>query len=571
MKKLFLIIAVLLVVPSFALAWESCQIMTPTSTTLLTLPPQPTGASSSPLYLFNKTTPFWDFNFDYPRYFQHYRSAISPNDTWETATGTITFVCNGSGYCATDISSNTGNYKQFTGSVSGDYVVHNMGCINGDLSQGYGCFATSTAQEWCFTNEDPVFTPPEPEEETFNEEPYILYYGESPYYVETEGTGTMPVIYNVCKDWDNEKVHHLLLTDSALNEPLFSDSFIELTQCSGSLQFNFSTKEFESFNIAKLKIYQNDDILVETENIYIGVVDLISTGNSMIEFITESPIYINRTGYGTTTILTFVQMLADGLEIDNEICILNEAGQKTENCVDAQEGIKYLEIEIPIPEYDTTQIINIGLYDKQTDKIILQSNSPVYLIVYASFYDQDTWTNQFSTTSAAAFLGLNSVQLACSPAEWADTSWQQTLICSGKKFVFDVVFIIEKVIKSFMGMISKGMDTTFPFSIIKKVNTLWKNSATQPLPADLNWIAPEGDLILTVPKNWTQTDENLEIVAFGDSIFKTGDNSIVNFFAKIRALSKYFLMIGLILSFIKFSEYFYWKHLSNENAIVKKE
>ncbi len=405
--------------------------------------------------------------------------------------------------------------------------------------------------------------PPEPPTPPALEDPYILYYGNHPYYASINATATLPVVYNICQDWDETKTYQLLLTETASSSPILEGSWLELDSCSGSKNIEFNTGEEEDFYIANIKIIETNTTIVETDNIYFGIVSTIDTSGNMIEFITESPLYINRTGYGTTTVLSFVQMLSEEIATDNEICLLTEKGEKSENCINAEIGIAYKEITIDIPQYDTTQIIKIGLYD-ENNNLLMTSNSPVMLVIYASFYDTDTWNNQFSSSSASSLIGLNSSQLACSIEEWQDTSWWQTLKCSGKKFVFDIMFILEKLVRAFFGTIMNGMENIFPFSIITNVNQSWTRSATKNLPPDISWIAPEGDIVFTVPANWTGQGTTTEVIAFGDSIFKTGDNSIALFFERIRALSKYLIMAGLVWSFVQFGTYFYWTHLAEE-------
>lgn len=424
---------------------------------------------------------------------------------------------------------------------------------------------TDPSSCYCFSDVKPGGTQPEPPTPPALEEPYILYYGNSPYYASINATATFPVVYNICQDWDETKTYQLLLTETASSSPIIEGASLELDQCSGSKNIEFNTGEDEDFYISNIKIreIETQTTIVETDNIYFAIVSTIETSGNMIEFITESPLYINRTGYGTTTVLTFVQMLSEEIATDNEICLITENGEKSENCINAEIGIAYKEITIDIPQYDTTQIIKLGLYD-ENDNLLMTSNSPVMLVIYASFYDPDTWNNQFSSTSASSLMGLNSSQLACSIAEWQDTSWWQTLKCSGKKFVFDIMFILEKLVRSFFGTIMNGMENIFPFSIIANVNQSWTRSATKNLPPDITWIAPEGDLIFTVPANWTGQGTTTEVIAFGDSIFKTGDNSIAIFFERIRALSKYLIMAGLVWSFVQFGTYFYWTHLAEE-------
>lgn len=405
-------------------------------------------------------------------------------------------------------------------------------------------------------------TPPEPPAPTNS---YILYYGNHPYYVSINATATFPVVYNICQEWDETKTYQLLLTETASSSPITQGAALDLTECSGSKYIEFNTGEDEDFYIANIKIreIETQTTIVETDNIYFAIVSTIETSGNMIEFITESPLNINRTGYGTTTVLSFVQMLSEEIATDNEICLITEKGEKSENCINAETGIAYREITIDIPQYDTTQIIKLGLYD-ENDNLLMTSNSPVMLVIYASFYDTDTWIDQFSSSSIPSFLGLNSAQLACSEEEWLDTSFSQTMQCAGKKFIFDVVFIIEKLIRSFYSTVVNVIKNIFPFSILTSVNESWIRAATKNLPPDITWIAPEGDLVFTVPANWTGQGTTTEVIAFGDSIFKTGDNSIAIFFERVRALSKYLIMAGLVWSFIQFGTYFYWKHLAEE-------
>lgn len=552
---------------SSAKAWETCFNEYLADDILLSPTPQHIAEESNEIYFYNKTNPQWNADGAYSQLQWKAKGASISSQDWFSADGGE-YTIGGS----LPVTNDWGNYLIYGVSESNppfsnsNYIVQQFFCCayNNCIVTSHDCFGTSAAAtDFCFSNVEPGTTPSEPPTLPALEDPYILYYGNSPYYASINATATFPVVYNICQDWDETKTYQLLLTETSSSSPITEESWLELDGCSGSKNIEFNTGEDEDFYIANIKIIETNTTIVETDNIYFGIVSTIDTSGNMIEFITESPLYINRTGYGTTTVLSFVQMLSEEIATDNEICLLTEKGEKSENCINAEVGIAYKEITIDIPQYDTTQIIKIGLYD-ENDNLLMTSNSPVMLVIYASFYDTDTWNNQFSSSSASGLLGLNSSQLACSIEEWQDTSWWQTLKCSGKKFAFDIMFILEKLVRAFFGTIMNGMENIFPFSIIANVNQSWTRSATKNLPPDITWIAPEGDLIFTVPANWTGQGTTTEVIAFGDSIFKTGDNSIAIFFQRIRALSKYLIMAGLVWSFVQFGTYFYWKHLAEE-------
>lgn len=398
---------------------------------------------------------------------------------------------------------------------------------------------------------------------------YVMYYGNDPAYGKTSERLSMPVVYNVCDDWSSTSTFQIKLKATSTDELLATANV--LNNCSGTITFNGIAAAEESSQYAYFSIEKDSTELVKSDQFLFTIYEPLINENNWINSDLSSPIYIDYTTTNTTTAKVSYRIFYDNIA-STSICLIrkDQNNSKTALCNSSAltEGLNFFNLEIPSANFETSQVISFGLFEGNT--LLLESPS-VMMNFYKPINNQNDWENQFGT-STIGFMGLNTRNIACTDDEWNSEETYLGLnftkgLCTTKKFVLDTLFIGNTVVKNFYNQAVYAITNIFPFGLIGNINNSWQESATKELPEDIKWIAPTGDLSFTVPANWTGQGTTTQVVAFGDSIFKTGDNSIIIFFQRIRALSPYFLWVGFIWQLYQFGQKFYTNHFTEDEQV----
>ncbi|MCK9330880.1 MAG: hypothetical protein M0Q94_13485, partial [Candidatus Cloacimonetes bacterium] len=456
----------------------------------------------------------------------------------------------------TDFSFNLSMRNSAGGDQSINYIVSNINSI------ARNCL--------CVSNNPPNYSEPEPEEPEPESNSYILYYGSNPNYTLINTKTNLPVVYNVCDEWEEDSEYTLILEETGTETtPAWEDYQIELTSCSGSVNFEKNAIDEEELKYVKFSIYKDEEErIAESENFLQVFYQEVLIVNEWINILEENPLYLNKDIISTTSIKYASFLSEEILTEDTEICIINkDKDSSITHCSDqAEAGISYDEIELDLPNFSTTKIIAIGLINTSNNKILLESPS-LMLIVSSQETIGNIITNQFIGTSTSDFLGLNTHNIACSVEDWEDGDKFIRFGCSIKKLGLDVLFfpavVMEKTINSFSILVKN----IFPFNIAFNIKKAWDDSAGKNTPTDLMWLLPlneNGDITLNLPPNWTK-GTTTSIVIFGDTIFKNEGTPANQMFKNIRALSTYLLWGGFLWGIYKLAIDF------DENEIKNKK
>jgi len=550
-----------LVMPNFVNAWEVCFNEYSANDILLSPPPQQIGTESDSIYFYNKALPEWNTDTAYGQLLWKVKGASLSSQDWFTADGQEVTIGG-----STASSSDWGNFLIFQSDnaiFNSNFIVQQFYCCAFG-SCGYtvhNCYTTSysgyedLASNYCFSNFEPTTTP-EPEEPEPESNSYILYYGSNPNYTLINTKTNLPVVYNVCDEWEEDSEYTLILEETGTETtPAWENYETELTNCSGSVNFEKNAIDEEELKYVKFSIYKNEEErIAESENFLQVFYQGVLIVNEWINILEENPLYLNRDNISTTSIKYASFLSEEILTEDTEICIINkDKNSSITNCSNqAEEGISYDEIELDLPNFSTTKIITIALVDTSNNQILLESPS-LMLIVSSEETIGSIITNQFTGTSTSGFLDLNTHDMACSVESWANDNVFIKIGCSIKKFGLDVLvfpaIVMEKTINSFSILVKN----IFPFNIAFSIKTAWDNSEGKNTPADLMWLLPlneNGDITLNLPPNWTK-GATTSVVIFGDTIFKNEGTPADKMFKNIRALSTYLLWGGFLWGIYK--------------------
>lgn len=401
-----------------------------------------------------------------------------------------------------------------------------------------------------------------------------MYYGPNPTYTPINSTTSLPVVYNICDSWEtgHEYYLNLIFTADETLEDAWPDFHQQLTQCSGTLNFQHFTPNSDDSGYVNFAIYEqiatNKYLLAQSDDFLMTIYTPVDQTNNWINWIFENPYYINRDEIDTAYLSFAVKL--DQQTIDNygDICLFSaDTGSvKSTTCIpheDLDPGIRYYSLPIDVPDYDDTEIIGVALWDDTSPSRMIIQSSLTMVVIYSGTSSQDAWTNQFST-STIGWMGLNSHDMACSEEQWNQESAIGVAICSAKKFGLDIIFMGDTLIRKFFNGILNGIKNIFPFGMMGRINQSWRSSENAVLPADVAWMAPQGDLEIIVPAAWTGHNTTTAVAVFGPGIFQNGDSSIALFFQRIRALTTYLIWGGLVWSIWLFGKRFYYDHFHED-------
>lgn len=344
------------------------------------------------------------------------------------------------------------------------------------------------------------------EDGTTGSDDYVMYYGNSPAYTNLGGNYDLPVVYNVCDNFNASSTTYLVLHD--VDEYDLADGMI-LTACSGSVVYNVSAGTVQHSENAHFHIYDSGTVDVQTAEFLNNVDYQVLDQEDYIHYYYPQGLYIDTSvGAGTTTVNFAYSVCSDTNWASSTIWLKNEDSGNT--------AVSYTPLACTgngVLEFPYTQNLNLSFPAtiSYQNGGIEKLKSSVFNVVFWSYSDIDLGTDATSTNVLVAF----------------GRAWWNRFI------------------------------NIFPFNIPVAMRTAWRASETADLPSDLQFLdvsETNGDINASFPKEWLGTSTDMTFTLFGRDKIANGSADALVLFENFRKFSKYlqwFVFIWAIIYLAK--------------------
>jgi len=393
---------------------------------------------------------------------------------------------------------------------------------------------------------------------------YITYYGANPVYILTNTDMDLPVVYNVCDDWEEGKNYYIKLFDDSNNT---IGARQKINTCSGTIRYNPYSWLWDLSKTANFAIFEENDEtipanwIVKSNSFILTVYTQILSENNFIKYDIDSPLYIKTDTIGSTTVPIAYDVCSDINFATGEI-----------NLYDYDTGIAIGSANYPLSSFGGCSGVFNAVIDWGAYSNISHTAQFSYINGGSKLANGDIFQLIFYSTDIPDTIALASDahNQACTASEWtlAETEYLVDLRCRAVETFIETSNTITKDLKYQLSELASRFKNLFPFNFAQQIKLCWELSETADMPEKLDFLGSDnnGNIAIPVLSGLTGNTTTTAVI-WGNGIFNTSTTT-KEIFDKSRELSTWVLKGIFIIYIFYIGRKFYFELIGkNTNEI----
>ena len=393
---------------------------------------------------------------------------------------------------------------------------------------------------------------------------YIMYYGANPVYILTNTEMDLPVVYNVCDDWEEDKNYYIKLFDDSNNT---IGARQKINTCSGTIRYNPYSWLWDLSETANFAIFEENDEtipanwIVKSNSFILTVYTQVLSGDNYIKYDIDSPLYIKTDTIGSTTVPIAYDVCSDINFATGEI-----------NLYDYDTGIAIGSANYPLSSFGGCSGVFNAVIDWGAYSNISHTAQFSYINGGSKLANGDIFQLIFYSTDIPDTIALASDahNQACTASEWtlAETEYLVDLRCRAVETFIETSNTITKDLKYQLSELASRFKNLFPFNFAQQIKLCWELSETADMPEKLDFLGSDsnGNIAIPVLSGLTGNTTTTAVI-WGNGIFNTSTTT-KEIFDKSRELSTWVLKGIFIIYIFYIGRKFYFELIGkNTNEI----